>query len=139
MELGVKFTADANGSIIGIRFYKAQANTGTHLGSLWTADGTRLAQVTFTGETASGWQTAYFATPVQITAGTTYVASYYAPNGHYSGTQSAFNTAVDNPPLHAVASSTSANGVFAYGATSSFPNTSFNASNYWIDVLYTTP
>ena len=27
------------------------ANTGTHIGSLWTADGQRLAQATFTGET----------------------------------------------------------------------------------------
>ena len=38
VELGVKFTADYNGTITGIRFYKAAANTGTHIGSLWTAD-----------------------------------------------------------------------------------------------------
>ena len=37
----------------GIRFYKAAANTGTHIGSLWSAAGTRLAQATFTNETAS--------------------------------------------------------------------------------------
>ena len=38
----------------------------------------------FTGESASGWQTVTFAAPVAVTAGTTYVASYYAPVGHYS-------------------------------------------------------
>ena len=114
-ELGVKFTADTSGSITGIRFYKAAANTGTHIGSLWTATGTLLASATFTNETASGWQTVLFSTPVAITAGTTYVASYLAPNGHYSATQQRpRQLAVDNPPLHAVANSTSANGVYAY-------------------------
>ena len=48
VELGVKFKADYNGTITGVRFYKAAANTGTHIGSLWSAAGTRLAQATFT-------------------------------------------------------------------------------------------
>ena len=37
-------------------------------------------------ETSSGWQAVTFDTPVPITASTTYVASYLAPNGHYSVT-----------------------------------------------------
>ena len=76
-ELGVKFRADLNGYITGIRFYKYPGNTGTHTGSLWKTDGTRLGQVTFSNETASGWQEAHFATPIPITANTTYIASYY--------------------------------------------------------------
>ena len=67
-----------------MRFYKSTANTGTHVGNLWTANGTLLATGTFSGETASGWQQLNFTSPVDITAGTTYVASYYAPRGHYS-------------------------------------------------------
>ena len=86
VELGVRFSADRPGTVTGVRFYKSAANTGTHSGSLWTAGGTRLAQATFTGESATGWQTATFATPVAVTPGTTYVASYHAPNGHYSVT-----------------------------------------------------
>ena len=39
----MKFKADFDGTVTGIRFYKAAANTGTHIGSLWTAGGTRLA------------------------------------------------------------------------------------------------
>jgi hypothetical protein len=139
VELGVKFTAEHNGSVTGIRFYKSAANMGTHIGSLWTAGGTRLAQVTFTGETASGWQTATFASPVAVTAGTTYIASYFAPAGHYAGTQNALESAVDNPPLHAVGNATSANGVYAYGTSSSFPANSYKATNYWVDVLYAIP
>ena len=68
VEVGVKFTADVAGEITGIRFYKDSTNTGTHVGNLWTADGTLLASATFSGETASGWQQVNFATPVAIAA-----------------------------------------------------------------------
>ncbi|MDA0166930.1 DUF4082 domain-containing protein [Solirubrobacter ginsenosidimutans] len=137
VNLGVKFTADSNGTIAGIRFYKATTNTGTHVGTLWTAAGAQLGQVTFTGESASGWQTARFASPISITAGTTYVVSYLAPSGHYAVTGGAFGSGpLDSGPLHALANVTSQNGVFAYGATSTFPTGSFNAANYWVDVLY---
>jgi hypothetical protein len=137
VELGVNFTSDVAGSITGIRFYKAAANTGTHVGALWTSTGQLLAQGTFSGESSSGWQTLTFASPVAITANTTYVAGYLAPNGHYSLNSRAFSSgAIDNPPLHALANSTSPNGVFGYTALTTFPTSSFNASNYWVDVLF---
>jgi hypothetical protein len=139
VELGVKFTADSNGTITGIRFYKAATNTGSHVVNLWSTGGQLLASTTATNETPSGWQYATFQNPVSITAGTTYVASYFAPNGHYSYTANAFATSVDNPPLHAVANTTSANGVFGYGNATTFPNQSYNATNYWVDVLFATP
>ena len=44
VELGVKFSSDVAGTVTGIRFYKAAANTGTHIGSLWTAAGALLAR-----------------------------------------------------------------------------------------------
>jgi hypothetical protein len=43
---------------------------------------------------------------------------------------------MDNPPLHALANSLTPNGVYAYGAASAFPSSSFNATNYWVDVLF---
>ena len=73
--------SDENGWITGIRFYKGSGNTGTHTGSLWTANGMLLATGTFTNESSQGWQKLDFSTPVAVTAGTTYVASYFAPNG----------------------------------------------------------
>ena len=84
VELGLKFQASVNGSITGIRFYKGRKNTGPHVGHLWTNSGTLLASVSFTNETATGWQQATLATPVAITANTTYVVSYYAPAGWYA-------------------------------------------------------
>ena len=53
-----------DGFVTGVRFYKGTGNTGTHVGSLWSSTGTRLATVTFTNETATGWQTASFGQPV---------------------------------------------------------------------------
>ena len=75
VELGVKFRSDVDGFVTGIRFYKGTANTGTHIGNLWSIDGTQLATATFSGESASGWQQVDFSSPVPITANTVYVAS----------------------------------------------------------------
>ena len=138
VNLGVAFTADVNGYVAGIRFYKASTNTGTHVGDLWSATGSLLAQATFTGETASGWQQVYFSSPVAVTAGSTYVASYLAPAGHYSATSQAFlSGGIDAPPLHALANSVTPDGVYSYGATPSFPTSTYNATNYYVDVLFT--
>ena len=136
VEVGVKFMSSTAGSITGIRFYKSAANTGAHIVNLWDLSGNKLATATVTNETASGWQYATFSSPVPILANTTYVASYFDPNGHYSATSSAFTSAFSNPPLQAVPDSLSANGVFAVSSTSTFPANSFNSTNYWVDVLF---
>src|SRR4051794_22599129 len=52
VELGVKFQSDRGGSITGIRYYKSMANTGAHVGSLWSTAGGLLGSATFSGETA---------------------------------------------------------------------------------------
>ena len=136
VELGVKFRTDAAGSITGIRFYKSSQNTGTHVGRLWTATGTLLGSVTFTGETSSGWQTAKFAGPVPVSANTTYIASYSAPNGHYADDAGYFSgRSVDSPPLHALRSGVDGpNGV--WGDAGTFPTNNYVDSNYWVDVLF---
>ena len=138
VEVGVKFQSDMAGTITGIRFYKADANTGTHVGNLWSSTGTPLATATFTNETASGWQQVFFATPVAIVSNTVYVASYHANSGHYSVDVNYFQgKGVDNLPLHALVNGVSGgNGVFAYGASSAFPNQDWYAANYWVDVVF---
>jgi len=138
IEVGVKFRADADGSILGVRFYKAPTNTGTHMGHVWTDSGQLLGTATFSGESASGWQQVNFSTPIPATANTVYVVSYLAPAGHYSADPFAFQTAgVDNPPLHALQNGVDgADGVYTYGPSGGFPTSSFNAANYWVDVIY---
>jgi hypothetical protein len=136
VELGVKFFSETAGKIKGIRFYKGISNTGTHTATLWTVGGVPLATATFTDETATGWQEVLFPEPVDIDANTTYVASYHAPNGRYAATGNYFSNGRDSAPLHAPSATVAnGNGVFKYGA-SSFPDQSFNATNYWVDVVF---
>ena len=98
-----------------------------------------LGSATFTNETASGWQQVTFAAPIQVSANTTYIASYFAPSGHYSADTNYFATAgVDSPPLHASANGVDGpNGLYIYTSSSGFPTNSYLSSNYWVDVLYT--
>ncbi len=146
VELGVKFTTDTAGFVSGVRFYKSALNTGVHSGSLWSSDGTLLANATFTGETASGWQQVSFSPPVAVTAGTTYVASYHTTAGHYASTNNAFwgvpvangLRSYDSPPLHAPTTQAGGgNGVFEYGP-SAYPDSTSGATNYWVDPVFTT-
>jgi hypothetical protein len=141
VELGLKFRASVAGRVLGVRFYKGPANTGTHTGALWSRAGTKLAQVTFANETAGGWQQALFATPVAVGANTTYVVSYHAPNGGYAQDTSYFaSAAVTNGPLTALRNGTDgSNGVYRYGASVVFPNQAYSSSNYWVDVVFATP
>ena len=132
VELGVRFQATQNGTISGVRFYKEPDNTGTHTGTLWTASGTELATGTFSNESSQGWEELDFSSPVTVTAGTTYVASYHTSSGHYAVTSGGLNSAVTNGPLTALANG----GVYAYGSSTIFPTNTFSGSNYWVDVVY---
>ncbi|PVY40665.1 DUF4082 domain-containing protein [Pontibacter virosus] len=137
LQIGMKFQSTENGLVTGIRFYKHSGNTGTHTGQLYSSSGILLASVTFTNETASGWQEAAFASPVAVTAGTTYVISYHSGAGNYTSDYSYFNQAVSNGPLKALANGESgANGVYRYTSTPAFPTSDYQASNYWIDVVF---
>src|SRR5262249_13136444 len=132
-----RFVPDYDGFITGIRFYKASANNGAHIGHLWSSTGALLATATFTGESSSGWQQVNFSSPIPVSANTVYIASYFTSSGHYSVDVGYFGSSVDNPPLHALTDGSSgANGVYSYGNGATFPTSSFGASNYWADVVY---
>jgi Domain of unknown function (DUF4082) len=134
VELGTSFTAVTSGQATGIRFYKAPENRGTHTGSLWTSSGTLLGRVTFAAETSSGWQTAALSSPVTLTAGGSYVVSYHTNVGRYVATERFTGTSA-SPNLRIPTSNV---GVYTYGTNSAFPKESWNASQYWVDLTFTT-
>lgn len=138
MELGMAVQFRVAGDIAGIRFYKGPGNTGTHTGHLWTTSGELLASVTFTNETAEGWQQASFATPVRIAAQTSYVISYHAPDGHYASDETFVAAAGSaTSPLRAVpAEGSGVRGLYRYGPGGAFPDQPGNAGNYWVDVVF---
>lgn len=139
VELGVKFRSNVNGFITGIRFYKGNTINGTYTGNLWTINGQNLGTATIT-QSASGWQQINFSSPVAITANTVYVASYHTSIGRYAINQNFFaNSGVSNSALYLLSNSEAGgNGVYNYGSASSFPNNTYQSSNYWVDVLFTT-
>ena len=134
VTLGVVFSSDVAGTVTGVRFYKGAGNIGTHTGQLWSSAGTKLAEVTFTNESAAGWQQAQFTTPVSISANVNYTVSYTAPYGHYAYDLNYSWTSVASAPLRVSGASS---GVFAYGSGPMFPTSTWNGSNYWVDVVFT--
>jgi hypothetical protein len=83
---------------------------------------------------AGGWQQASFSTPVAVTAGDTYTASYLAPDGGYAADANALASPVTNGPLTALTDG----GVYVYSSSSAEPVFTYNAANYWVDVVFTT-
>lgn len=138
IEVGMKFRSDVNGFVTAVRFYKGAANTGAHVGHLWSASGVLLAEATFTNESGSGWQEVTLASPVAIAANIAYVVSYHSDSGFFAIDTGFFAaTAVDAPPLHALQAGVDGpNGVFAYGP-SGFPSAG-GSNNYWVDVVMQT-
>jgi PKD repeat protein len=134
-ELGMKFKSSKAGNILAIRYFKAASDTGTHVGRIWSATGTLLASVTFTGETASGWQEQALASPYTIAANTTYVVSVNV-GGYFPITTNAFppspSLPLTNGSLSVVNDGT--NGVF--GTSGAFPTSTYQNSNYFRDVLF---
>ena len=144
IEVGMMFVPEISGYVTGVRFFKALNNTGTHVGNLWLARGKRsvkvklLATVTFTNETSSGWQLAYFPSPVAVIPDDVYVISYNAPNGHYAADGGFFTNVVSNPPLFGLADRRDEpNGVYTYGS-SAFPASGASATNFWVDPIFNT-
>jgi uncharacterized repeat protein (TIGR01451 family) len=139
VEVGLQFNTDVPGFVTGFRFYKDPAMTGTHIGHLWDASGTKLAEATYSGETPSGWQQVNLSAPVAITPNTPYITSLFVSDRNYVATAgppgglAPWPYPTDNPPLHGTA------GVFAEPVSSpgGFPNTmSANGANYWVDVVF---
>jgi hypothetical protein len=137
-ELGMKFTPTVNGIIKGIRFYKTVGATGPFTGTLWSSTGTPIATGTFT-TTPSGWQELQFSSPISVNAGTTYVASYFTPNGNYAQEQGGLlptQTSIDGFMTTAASGGPAGgNGVYRPGSTG-FPTLTYENSNYFVDVIF---
>jgi hypothetical protein len=134
ITLGVQFKSSVTGFVKGVRFFSPDdvpATPGTFTGQLWTTSGLLLASGTFTSVTADSWNELLFSEPILITAATTYVASYHTDAIKYVRSTGGLSAPVTNGPLTAQVGG----GVFAYGATPTYPSIS-NPDNYWADVIF---
>ena len=128
VELGLRFTSSADGRLDAIRFLRAADDVATHPVTVWSSRGDKLAgAVSSAGKT--GWEQVQLSSPVPITAGEQYVVSYRTDR--YRSSPGYFREAAQAGPLSTVKDP----GVFAYGG-GKFPTTSFEGSNYWVDVVF---
>ncbi len=134
VELGLRFSSSVAGKITAIRFYRGVEDRSGYVVHLWSSTGTSLATRSVAANSAAtaGWREVALATPVSITAGTTYVASYFAANGSYAATNGGLASTRVSGPLTASAGS----GVYRYTSTSAFPSSVYQNSNYFVDVTF---
>jgi hypothetical protein len=141
-ELGVQFESNVAGEVTGVLFYKQRGTTGTNVGHLWSSSGTLLASVTFANETASGWQTALFSSPVQISANTFYTVSYdtgsqlFYYDSEYFAKGGVTNGNLTAPSYTDINNVILDNGVYNYGGD--FPIASQYYANFWVDLRFST-
>lgn len=129
VNVGIRFFSSVDGWVTGVMFYKMSGNTGTHVGCLWDNSRTLLAQVTFTGETGSGWQSMAFSSPVAVSANVDYWVSYLTQVGHYTA---------DSLTVPFTVGSLNVNyPQYKYSSTPAFPSDSFSTVNYGVDIVFT--
>src|SRR5690606_9113590 len=110
--------------------------TGDFTGQLWDENGVLLTRGIFAEVTTDRWQDLVFTETVLIESSTIYVASYHANTNIYVGSPNGLADEIVNGSLTATASaSVGGNGVYAYGATVTFPTNTVDA-NYWVDVIF---
>ena len=132
VELGLRVQPLVAGQVVAIRFFRGVADPDGHTVSLWAADGTLLASAA-TATTATGWNEVPIS-PFTVAAGTTYIASYLAPNGAYAATYEVFagTDGIGNDFLRAPGAG--GNGVYTYGG--GFPTSTYRATDYGVDVVF---
>ena len=134
-ELGLQFAPDIPGVITAIRFYKAAVNTGPHPVRLWSSSGQLLGSGSTQSEIDSGWQQVDIPGGIHVQAATPYIASYSAPAGRFAQDVNFFAAGRVSPIRGLASIPGAANGVYATSA-GSFPNRTYAASNYWVDVVF---
>jgi len=127
---GIRFQMVDTGTITGLRFYRGVGDftTGRAL-HLWSDAGTILGTASTSGEVdAAGWLTVTLGTPVAVTAGTYYVASYNVPNS------AAYAYTLSNP-VSASASFTSPASYYQVGL-GNHPTVALPGENHYADVIF---
>jgi hypothetical protein len=148
-SLGVEFTVSTACTLTQILWWQPSTNNSTDqsrtvrcFSTTNGTAGTALGSAQTQAPSGTGWQTITLATPVALAVGTRYVAVVYHPQNRYASTSGYFISGgagvdgVTNGPLVIpnAANASPGNGRFFSGTGITYPNSTFNGSNYWIDV-----
>lgn len=137
-ELGVRFISSMGGDLTELRYWRGNADafdTDIRTLNLWDQNGVLLTSVTVQSNPgATGWQSGILDSAVELTPGALYVASY-GTTQNYAFTSNYFAEDRTDSSGMLTAPSAGGNGVFRAGSTGLFPNATYNASNYWVDIV----
>lgn len=157
ISTGVRFTVDEELPCAGIAFYVPATNSGTYTVGLYETttdddpineglgDELDTASVSSAGVDAGDWAEVLFAAPVTLSPGTVYTAARHSSSGRYVSSPGALNSAGisgngvnllqdgqdPNPP----GLGSMRNGVFHEGAALAYPNSTFGAADYFVDIV----
>lgn len=146
----LRFTED--GDVTGIRFFATVTVSGTYTVALYQVTdaaaggaGTLLeSKVAGVAPTGGAWNTVVFDDAVPVTTGILYRAVLHSDAGRYVNTAAFFVEALTNGSIVADSNGDAsagfgvlAQGTFEINAALTFPNDTFNASCYFVDVEFT--
>jgi hypothetical protein len=152
---GVRFTVASATTCPAIAFYAPGTNSGTYTGALYqttsddspggTGTGTLLASATLgSGSVTPGAWNNISITPQSLSTGVVYTAAVHSSSGRIVATSHGLDSAIANGGVTLLAAGTDpnppglgsmTNGVFTENASLQYPNTSFNNTDYFIDVI----
>lgn len=143
--LGVVLKFAVNGSVSKIHIYHAgDTSPTTRSAGIWLQGGTLLGSGTLLNEAVgTGWRDIVLSSPVAVTAGTVVVAGVTVTTiNSYSAEVNRFASAqVISGDIIALQSNDTdgspGNGRFNVGVGLVYPVSTFNNTNYWIDVTFT--
>ena len=133
VQLGVKFQANVDGKIEGVRFYRTVGAGVRFRAALWSPTGAQLASGSGVRSTMPGYVVVKFASPIAVKANQTYTASYSAATGRYSYIGQGLSSQISKGNLRLL----QAGGVYTYTSTLVRPTQVWNNSNYMVDVIFT--
>ncbi|HEU4831058.1 MAG TPA: DUF4082 domain-containing protein, partial [Candidatus Saccharimonadales bacterium] len=146
LELGMKVIPTANGYLTALRFYKPIINPETtHIGHVWGANGVSLATVTFTNESAYGWQEAILSSPLPVVKDKVYIISYGMPTPYYQAKFNSFTQPMSSLGFTAypagdtrntATGSGTGNPVYATTAGAYPSSSSLNNVDYYLDAVF---
>lgn len=152
ITFGVEFTVSQSVALRQIGFFQATSNSPStatrQVGLYSTTDGltgTLLAGPFDLPVSGPGWTFHTLASPVTLNPGTVYRAAVLYPAGRWVQTVDFFATVGRSTPSGNATAPPVATALqnaqmsFTTGASLSFPTSTFDESNYWIDVVVDTP
>lgn len=133
MNIGVKFSSSRDGTISALQYYRSTRQKKAYTASLWSSNGTLLARTTFPKTSRIGWHSVALPTPVPISKGASYVASYRASDGQYGVIRGTFARPYTRDGLTVPKNG----GLYNYSSKSKPPTKSHRSTNYLVDVVFT--